>query len=162
MTFYIFRPSTASLRSIIIDLGKPQLYSARLHRTKASTLETTQSVGSESSTGGVLLRQSDIALVRLIAGCALPPNILDDPRFRTVIEVLRRDRFYKLPSRRTFLRDNGPLHKMARHLADVGSKKAATALVISVTFDIWSKLSFTGIGITRHLITPAFRRDQKL
>jgi hypothetical protein len=59
------------------------------HRKKASTSETPQIADSETSTDKIPLGQSDLALVRLIAGCALPPNILDDPLFRTPIEVLR-------------------------------------------------------------------------
>ena len=146
-------------------LKKPRLSIQRAltnldnHRMKASTLETAQTVGSESSTGGVLLGQSGLALVRLITGCALPPNILSILDSEKLLRCRGEIGFYKLPSRRTFLRDNGPLHKMARHLAAVGSKKAAKALAISVAFDLWSKLSFTGIGIT---ITTTFRRDRKL
>ena len=106
------------------------------------------------------LEFGELALTRMIVGCSLPPEILANPAFIEGIRDLRHDRHYSLPSPRQFKRADGPLSRFAENLTSRAKERAKNAIAISVTFDIWSKFTFTGIGITLHLITSAFERDR--
>jgi hypothetical protein len=100
-----------------------------------------------------------LSLTRLLAACNLPPSILDAPAFKNFVQQVSSTQ-EAFPSARAFKRQNGPLSLLVRHIDDIARIKVKNALSASISFDIWSKLTFTSIGVTVHLITNDFRQDR--
>jgi hypothetical protein len=86
---------------------------------------------------------------------ALPPYVFQSASFIRFMEYYRHNKTATLPGYRIF---NNSLKEYSSDLAESCSSRMLNALAVSISFDIWSKMRESFIGVRAHIITAEFER----
>jgi hypothetical protein len=101
------------------------------------------------------LKQCDLVLVRLFAGCSIAPDLIGNDAFIEAIKELRRNVDYKLPSSRTLKKK---IKQWGGVLQDGTRAMAQTLLSFSFGFDIWTKHGVSYLGTSLQGVDETFTR----